>query len=33
LTAPPWFELAEARSKIHKGQIALLDELKSKLGG
>ena len=28
-----WFDLAEARSKIHKGQIALLDEMKSKLGG
>ena len=27
-----WFDLAEARSKIHKGQIALLDEMKSKLG-
>ena len=28
-----WFELAEARSKIHKGQVALLDEMNSKLGG
>ena len=28
-----WFDLAEARSKIHKGQIALLDEMNSKLGG
>ena len=28
-----WFDLAEARSKIHKGQIALLDEMESKLGG
>jgi len=28
-----WFDLAEARSKIHKGQIALLNEMKSKLGG
>ena len=28
-----WFDLAEARSKIHKGQVALLDEMKSKLGG
>lgn len=28
-----WFDLAEARSKIHKGQAALLDEMKSKLGG
>jgi predicted NUDIX family NTP pyrophosphohydrolase len=26
-----WFDLAEARNKIHKGQIALLDELNSKL--
>jgi predicted NUDIX family NTP pyrophosphohydrolase len=26
-----WFDLAEARSKIDKGQIALLDEAKSKL--
>jgi predicted NUDIX family NTP pyrophosphohydrolase len=28
-----WFDLADARSKIHKGQVALLDEMKSKLGG
>ena len=28
-----WFDLADARSKIHKGQVALLDELNSKLGG
>jgi predicted NUDIX family NTP pyrophosphohydrolase len=28
-----WFDLAEARSKIHKGQVALLDEMSSKLGG
>ena len=28
-----WFDLADARSKIHKGQVALLDEMNSKLGG
>ena len=28
-----WFGLADARSKIHKGQVALLDEMNSKLGG
>ena len=28
-----WFDLAEAPSKIHKGQVALLDEMNSKLGG
>ena len=28
-----WFDLADARSKIHKGQIALLDEVNSKLDG
>jgi predicted NUDIX family NTP pyrophosphohydrolase len=28
-----WFDLADARSKIHKGQVALLDEVNSKLGG
>jgi predicted NUDIX family NTP pyrophosphohydrolase len=28
-----WFDLAEARNKIHKGQIAILDEVKSKLAG
>jgi predicted NUDIX family NTP pyrophosphohydrolase len=27
-----WFDLADARSKIHKGQVALLDEMNSKLG-
>jgi predicted NUDIX family NTP pyrophosphohydrolase len=26
-----WFDLADARSKIHKGQVALLDEMNSKL--
>ena len=26
-----WFEFAEARSKIHKEQIAILEEMKSKL--
>ena len=28
-----WFELADARNKIHKGQVALLDEMNSILGG
>ena len=28
-----WFDLADARSKIHKGQVALLDEVISKIGG
>jgi len=28
-----WIDLADARSKIHKGQVALLDEVNSKLGG
>ena len=28
-----WFDLADARSKIHKGQVALLDEMNAKLGG
>ena len=28
-----WFDLAEARSKIHKGQVPFLDELHRKLGG
>ena len=28
-----WFDLAEARSKIHKGQLAILDDLHRKLGG
>ena len=27
-----WFDLAEARSKIHKGQVALLGDLQQKLG-
>ena len=26
-----WFTLAEARSKIHKGQVAVLDELAEKV--
>jgi predicted NUDIX family NTP pyrophosphohydrolase len=28
-----WFDLAEARGKVHKGQVAVLDELGGKLGG
>ena len=28
-----WFDLAEARSKIHKGQGAILSDLERKLGG
>lgn len=28
-----WFDLPTAREKIHKGQIAILDELESKLTG
>ena len=28
-----WFDLAEARSKIHKGQVTLLGELHRKFGG
>ena len=27
-----WFDLAEARSKVHKGQVALLNELSEKVG-
>ncbi len=27
-----WFDLAEARSKVHKGQVALLSELSEKVG-
>jgi predicted NUDIX family NTP pyrophosphohydrolase len=27
-----WFERAEARSKIHKGQVAILDALHQKIG-
>jgi predicted NUDIX family NTP pyrophosphohydrolase len=27
-----WFDLAEARSKIHKGQVALLGDPQQKLG-
>jgi predicted NUDIX family NTP pyrophosphohydrolase len=27
-----WFDLAEARSKVHKGQVALLSELSEKIG-
>ena len=27
-----WFDLAEARGKIHKGQVAILDELADRLG-
>ncbi len=28
-----WFDIAGARGRIHKGQVALLDELRRKLGG
>ena len=28
-----WFDLADAQSKIHKGQVAFLSELHRKLGG
>ena len=28
-----WFDLAEARSKIHKGQVAILSDLNRKFGG
>ena len=27
-----WFDLAEAGSKVHKGQVALLNELHRRLG-
>ena len=28
-----WFDLAAARTKVHKGQVALLDEVPLKVGG